>query len=543
MTVVEPNLIPASILNRFGAREFVLVSNEQLGDAVLGTKTFDPSSLEPVDGVDALPELRKREGVYSITCVLTRLDAAAIGEAADGFEKRAEIVAELTAVLERLTDVYVVYAVTHFNFRPLEEMTVFIGGDCYRTGKEIKDFESVLTRTKNLAYAMARKTVIVFPDIDALHGGKKGEWIVIDKTGKKIEGLSEDAIVALGTTIIPKGIRFLNRYKEMRAEAKGIAPSFPARNYMRPDTASPDVLSGKYWPLMCETWNRRGVDMSMVTCLPKAMGGPLVPSSHPTGYGVVATATKLVEHRFRDRDRSSIRFLLEGLGGVGQSTVEALIKERGVTPDRITAFDKSDVVCERMRNEYGIATSVATAESFYSGLKAGDTYDVWINNGEGDNTVPDQVQKLLDSGVRLFCGAANNFLKITDDENHPERLRRESLRRIFEAGGWAWPDEASSGGGWTLAVVDVLTRSKGEQSNTPEALRLILDTIIHRNERLVDAVIREVAANGGLTGEAVFNKVDHLIDERVQTTLSRTFSPAEIMAKADVTRWNLTEAE
>ena len=59
--------------------------------------------------------------------------------------------------------------------------------------------------------------------------------------------------------------------------------------------------------------------------------------------------------------------------------------------------------------------------------------------------------------ARVFAGGANNFLQVATEE--------ESRRAIFAAGGWAWPDAATSGGGWTLAVIDVLTRSQGRQAS------------------------------------------------------------------------------
>jgi hypothetical protein len=541
MSSLPINLIPAEILKRFNADQVVLVCNEDLGRSVLGSITFDPSKLEAVDGLESLADLRQREGVYSITSTIMRLTESMIDRAADGFDNRDEIASELERLLEGEKDVYVVYAVTHFNHRPLEELTVFVGGDCYRTGSEIKDLESVLSRIKHLAKAMIRKAVLVFPDIPALHGGKKGEWIIVDRAGKKIDSISEQAIVALGTLIIPLGIEFINRYKEQRAKEKGIYESFPVRNFMRPDTASPDVLSGKNWPTMCHVWARRGLALSFVTCLQKDLGGPIVSSAVPTGYGVVATAVKLLDYRFAQRDRKTIRFLLESLGGVGQATVEALIETKGISPGQITAFDKSAEACKIVNDKYGLDAKTVSRDDFYQGLKSGQNYDVWVNNGEGDNTRPEDVQKLLDCGVKLFCGGANNFLKVTDHEgNTDDVLRRQSLGNIFDAGAWAWPDEAASGGGWTLAVIDVLTRAKGEQSSTPEAAQQMLDIIISTNEKLVDDVVRDVTAHGVASGEAIWNRVNKIIDERVQSARSKEFRPDEILSMADVTRWRLT---
>jgi hypothetical protein len=528
---LEINQIPAEILGRFNASQIVLITNKDLGDKVKGTTTFDPYALQEIDGLEKLVELRKSEGVYSITTSIIVLNQNSIDEATEWFEHRFRIAAELDALLRHFQKVYVAYAVTHFNYKPMDELTVFIGGDCYRTGEEIKDLETVLSRTKDLAQAMIRKAVMIFPDIPTLHGGKKGEWIILDRDGKKIEGLSEEAIVALGTLIIPKGIKFLNDYKEKNAREKGIFESFPGRNVIRPDTASPDVLSGPNWKPMCQVWDKRGLDSSYITCLPENLSGPRVPSSYPTGYGVVATASKMVQYYFKDKELKDIHFLLEALGGVGQATVEGLLG-KGYRPENITAFDKSAEVCKRVADKYGINTLTMTHDEFYKRLDSTQQFNVWVNNGEGDNTLPEHIEKLLKSGVRIFCGAANNFLQQT--------RKKESLEKIFEAGAWAWPDEAASGGGWTLAVIDVLTRSKGEKSNSQEVRNQILETIISRNEKLVDDVIGKLISEGNATGEAIWKKVAQIINERVDNTLIKEFTPAEVAEQANVANWKLT---
>jgi glutamate dehydrogenase/leucine dehydrogenase len=545
MEPLEINQIPAEILSRFNTHQIVLITTEDLKDKVLGTTTFDPHALQEIEGLEKLVALRKSEGVYSITVSIIALDQSSIDEAATEFDNKSAIVDELNGLLKRFPKVYVAYAVTHFNHKPMDELTVFIGGDCYRTGAELKDLDTVLRRTKNLAKAMIRKAVVIFPDIPTLHGGKKGEWIILDGEGKKIEELSEAAIIALGTLIIPKGIKFLNDYKEKTAIEKGIFESFPERNVIRPDTASPDVLSGPNWKTMCEVWNKREKDLSYVTCLPGSLNGPLVPSSYPTGYGVVATALKLVNYYFQDRPQENMRFLLEALGGVGQATVEALLK-KGYLAKNITGFDRSAERCAIINREYGIETLPVTYQEFYRTLDESRQYDVWINNGEGDNTRPEYIDKLIKSGVKIFCGAANNFLKLTDKDHHNSEnssdrsLEKESLSKIFSAGGWAWPDEAASAGGWTLAVIDVLSRSKGEKSSSSHVREQILDTIISRNEKLVDDVVGKLIKEGQVSGEAIWHQVGQLINERVKNTLEREFSPEKIAERADVTGWKLT---
>jgi len=534
------NQIPAGLLRRFNSTQIVLITTADLGEKVLGATTLDPYDLHEIEGLQELTTLRRDEGVYSITLVILELTEDYVEQATIAFENRFRIIAELDALLRHYQQVFVAYTVTHFNYKPCDELTIFIGGDCYRTDNEIKDLQAILSRTRDLAQAMIRKAVMIFPDIPTLHGGKKGEWIVLDKDGKKIEGISEETIVALGTLIIPKGIKFLNDYKEISAIKKDIFVSFPEKNFIRPDTASPDVLSGPNWKTMCEVWAKRGLDLSYVTCLPEGLGGPRFPSSLPTGNGVVATAIKLVEYYFKGKRLQDIRFLLEAVGGVGQATVKGLL-DKGGKPENITAFDKSAEACKRVSDKYKINTLALTHDEFYRRLEASQRYDAWINNGEGDNTRPEYIDKLLQSGIKIFCGAANNFLKRTDNDNdpHDESLKQQSLQKIFDAGAWVWPDEAASGGGWTMAVLDVLTRSKGHESNTLTVGRQIFDTIVSRNERLVDDVVGGLAENGQATGEAIWKKVGQIIDERVKNTLIKDLSGREIFERADVRKWKL----
>jgi hypothetical protein len=527
---LDINGIPYGILSRLNANQIVLMTSEDLGPEVWGTTTFDPHTLGPIEGLTRLAELRENEGVHSITISIIQLNQHSIDGATEGLEHRFRIAAELDALLRQYGDVYIAYVVTHFNSKPMDEMTVFIGGDCYRTGVEIKDLETVLRRTKNLAQAMIRKAVMVFPDIPALHGGKKGEWIITDRDGNKIKGLSDEAIVALGTLIIPKGIVFLNDYKEKTAKVRKVMGSFPERKYIRSDTASPDVFSGANWKPICNVWHKRGLDLSYVTCLPENLQGPLVPSSYPTGYGVVATAIKLIQYYFQERQLQHIRFLLEALGGVGIATVEALL-ERGCKRENITSFDKSAEACKRAEDKYGIHTLSMTHDEVYRTLEAHKGYDVWINNGEGDNTTPEHIETLIGSGIRIFCGGANNFLE--------QATKDISLQKIFDAGCWAWPDEAASGGGWTLAVVDIMTRAKGERSNSVEVRDQILQTIVSRNERLVDEILGELVRNNRVSGLGIWRRVEEIIDERVKSTTSRNVDAADILAQCDVTKWQL----
>lgn len=521
------NDLPRHVLESLNATQAVLYCSEDTGGVVKASTSLRPADLHPLAGVEVLNDVRVSEGVYAVTLTLLKLDARLAEQATAQMDDRFTIMAELDALLHHVRDVYLAYAVTHFNHRPLEELTVFVGGDCYR--KDQPDLQAILTRTRHLSGAMLRKAVMVFPDIPTLHGGKKGEWIVLDAAGRKIDGLSETAIYALGTLVIPLGIGFLNDYKERRMREKGWLERFPERNYIRPDTASPDVLSGQYWPEMCRTWERRGLHLGYVTCLPDTLGGPLSSSARPTGYGIATTAVQLAERRFRGRPPHSLRYLVEALGNVSLNTLEALTQRFGVPGGNIVAFDPRAEVCKYARDKYHLDRTYALShDEFYSKLAGDGPFDVWINNGLGNNTKPGHVERLLGAGVRLFCGAANNFLEV--------RSRRESLDRIFDAGGWTWPDEAASGGGWTLAVVDLYLRCQGRLANERETEELILRTITTRNERLVLEVL-ETARASEPAGRAIWDAINGLIEQRVSRTLAAT--PADLVRSADVSGWTL----
>lgn len=544
---IDVNEIPRALLARLNARQAVLLTTDALGSQVLASSSLDPDELHPTSGFEALAERRALEQVYSITMVVLRIDSDLIEESTSFFENRYRIIAELDTLLTYRHEIYVAYVITHYNphQRPFGPLMVNIGGDCYRTGNAIKDLEAILSRTRDLAEAMSKKAVMIFPDLPALHGGKKGEWIILDRDGKKVEGLSEEAIIALGSAIIPKGIRFLNRTKEREAVRAGIFDAFPAKNFVKPDSGSPDVLSGIYWRgerkdkyiNMCDAWFRRGEDMSQFTCLPANLGGTQDPSSRPTGYGVATTAVELAKRYFEPLGRpvSSLSFLLEAAGGVGRTTVESLINRSGVPPENITVFDRQEAAARFVADKFLVKTMTLRHSDFYETRlpeesRQGRTYDVWINNGEGDNTRPQDVENLLAAGVRLFTGGANNFLQV--------RTEAASRDRIFAAGGWAWPDPATSGGGWTLAVIDILTRCQGKKANTDEIRDLTLEIITSRNRRLVEAALEDLPA--GVDGRTLWDKVDEIIASRVRRTLALEPTPQEIFEGADTTRWQLT---
>ncbi len=545
---IEINQIPYEAVRQFNANKAVILTRAGRDERVLVTTSLNPQDLHETTGdFNSLRECRKQEDVYSITMTILKLDNVLIGEATSYLQNRFRIISELDTLLRYEKDIYVVYVITHYNpaQKPLGPLTINIGGDCYRTGRAIKDLESILLRTRDLAEAMLKKAVMIFPDIPALHGGKKGEWIILDRQGRKIDGLSEEAVIALGSAIIPKGIGFLNRYKELQAKEQGICPAFPPQGYIKPDSGSPDVLSGVYWRgeqpnkyiNMCDAWDKRGEEMKQYTCLPPKLGGTRDSSARPTGYGVATTTHELARRYFGSRGRkpAELRFLLEAAGGVGQNTVEALIERHGIPAGNITVFDRSEEACTLVNEKFGVKTITLRHTDFYErrllrDLRRDIRYDVWINNGEGDNTQPIHVENLIKAGVKVFTGGANNYLKVETQD--------KSRALIFEAGGWAWPDPATSGGGWTLAVLDIMTRCQGERSDSDGTRQRILDIITTRNSKLVADVLDSLPADA--TGAAIWEKVDQLIESRFQHTLALELSPEEIFEQADTRRWQLT---
>lgn len=544
---IEINQIPHTILETLNARQAVLFSSAPLEDRVLVSTSLEPGEMQETKGLEALADCRRNESVHSITMTVLKVDRDLIEESTSHFENRYRIIAELHTLLEYQRDVYVVYVITHYNpaQKPFGPLTVNIGGDCHRTGSAIRDLQSILSRTRDLAEAMLKKAVMIFPDLPALHGGKKGEWIILDRRGRKIDGVSEQAIIALGSSIIPKGIRFLNRYKEQQAIREGIFQSFPTQNYIKPDSGSPDVLSGVYWRgerkdkyiNMCDAWHRRQVDLSQFTCLPANLGGTLDSSARPTGYGVATSTVELARRYFepRGRDLTQLKFLLEAAGGVGRNTVESLVQRYGVPPENITVFDRQEAAARMVAEKFLVNAITLPQSDFYDvrlpeDVRNGKRYDVWVNNGEGDNTKPNYVQSLLHSGVRLFTGGANNYLEVKTEE--------KSRARIFDAGGWAWPDPATSGGGWTLAVIGILTRSQGRKASTQKIRDLTLEIITSRNARLVNAVLEALPPE--VSGNDLWDKVNDVIEERVEKTLKVELTPKEILEGADTTQWKLT---
>jgi len=550
--VARLDRLPAAALDALEVSRALLHVNGDRPGAVAATTrrtedgAFDPEGLEslPDDRAEAsvLETWRREAGLHAVTTALFRIDDDLVAETVEALPETAIDPAGVRAVLERFRaahpDAVLAYVATHANRGPAGPLTVFIGGDCYRLDQP--SFAAVLMRTRLLAEAMLGKSVSIFPDLPALHGGKKGEWVVLDAAGRSLHELEEPAVAALATVAIPAGIGFLDRLKERQARAEGMLESSEefGTGMIMPDTGSPDVVSGAWWSHFFDTWAARGMDeraLRRFTCAPEAYRGPSVPSSVPTGYGVAAVADELARRFFGSDAPTRRRYLVEALGAVSRSVLEALIDRHGVPRDRIVAFDPHEPAVHAARERFGIEAVHAGHDDFYrhrlADLAGDGGFDVWINNGLGDNTSADHVAALVDAGVRVFCGGANNFLQVAEES--------ASFERIFAAGGIAWPDRVTSGGGWTLAVLDLVRRCRGRSASDPAWRDRILEVIASRNADLIHEVVERTGPIREAGGRAIWDEVNRVLAEREARARETRLAPAEARAAARVEDWPL----
>jgi hypothetical protein len=266
--VRDINALPSRLLEYFGSSHAMVFSGS---DAVLGPvvacTSFDPIDLIPVNELKVLDVERRLLGVNSILVCIIKVTEELTRNLGQVFDEFPTLTDEILGLLDSRDEVLSVYIVTYFNpdDRPCGSMTVSVGGDCY--GEDNVNFGGILARVSLLAKATASKPTINSPDIPASHVCKKGEWILLDAHGQAIREASEAVRVALASVVIKCGIEFLNRLnrERLRKEMGGAGYDFVN---MSPDSASPDSLSGKYWPNLCRAWHKMGLEMQAV-CMPE----------------------------------------------------------------------------------------------------------------------------------------------------------------------------------------------------------------------------------------------------------------------------------
>lgn len=431
--------------------------------------------------------------LFSITVLCSPLSSLNNNIQLDGLSS-----SEIEALLVQDPDALITYVITHKTGGG-NPLLVHVGGDCFRP--ERGELLSIMERTRDLATGMLRKASMIFPDIPALTGGKKGEFVIINpQTEQSVaDKLSEQTIFKLMSMVLPVGISFLNFIKGYNEQSQP--------NIMPPDSNSPDVFTGQLWNKFCSEWVIKGVNPKNITCLPAEFGGSGLSSSVPTAAGVTTTANELIK-QLLNNNISAKKFLLEGGGGVGSNAIKFLIEDFGVSPANITMVDISAMACDEAK-KLGVNAVQMEANKFYQSIPCEAKFDLWMNNGVGDTAGLSEILKLIQTGIKIFMGGANNLFKVDELD--------EVLDKINGSGAYAYPDWATSAGGWTYAVLDQFKKCGGIFHQ--DALLVIKQ----RNTKMVsDAVVnfsagtdlwRKVEANAK-------NVIDSCLDRHATLTNS-----------------------
>ena len=392
-----------------------------------------------------------------------------------------------------------VYVVAHKT--GIHPLLVSVGGDCYRLDRG--DLLSILNRVSDLAVGMLRKSALIFPHVPALTGGKKGEFGIIDENLNSIAHLfSDEAIYQLSSQILPVGINFLNEKK---------TTAFPeAKGMLRPDSLSPDVFTGARWREYTASWLGSGIDPWSITCLPNDAN--LSSSAIPTAFGVVATTATLCESLDHGCLQNQ-KLLIEGFGGVGYNVTKILLNDYHVTPDSITIVDPRPEACKEAA-DLGVNFLLGEGNEVYTSI-ADEHYDVWLNCGLGDQVGISQVESLLACGVKVFAGGANNLFRVSELE--------EVLKAISDQKAMAFPDFATSGGGWTMAVLGQVAKVVPGSLGETDPFQIISK----RNTQLVKETIQRYrpGMDGWKVAEDVMNVTINRVLNQHQNLILSDFDP------------------
>ncbi|MDP2692487.1 MAG: hypothetical protein Q8O88_02490 [bacterium] len=508
-TTLDPriNEVVGFILNLTDTGGFLLL--EEGSNPRIYSLSGDLLKKESFEELRPLQKFQQEHHIFRYLIVVEKITPTLINSATQGMKKSQQAIIELNTLLEQYPDASVCYAVSHASRGPLGSLTVKIGGDCYRNDQE--NLSQVINRITQLSIGMEQKSNGVFPDMPALHGGKKGEWLFVSREGNHIGRYNDEAKKAAGSYILPKGISFLNDYL-IRLAGFDVKPD----NILWPDSISPDVFSGEHWAELTELWQKRGVDLLQVTCLPAALGGVKHPSSNPTALGVATTTFLAIDKIFPKQELSVTKIIIEAAGGVTSYLLEYLDdKLAGKGLHNITVFDINENKIKRISEKFPEITAVVSDHNtFYSSIN-GESYDVWINNGVGNNTTPAHIEQLLHAGVRFFTGGANNSLE--------EKSEHESLILIENAGAYYMKDQFVSGGGWVLALIDIIERTVGQHKNASDELTFskICKNIIRANSEIFSQAFEVAAKTNTPLHQVVRNEIDRRVAESRKTIIAK----------------------
>lgn len=441
-------------------------------------------SIDNIEGEPLVQFIRTNE-LFSVTVVCSPVAYIHKSVRLDKTASR-----EIEVLLATHPDALITYVVTHKTGGG-NPLLVHVGGDCYRP--ERGALLSIMERTRDLATGMLRKASMIFPDIPALTGGKKGEFVIVNpNTEESVSGfLSDKTIFQLSCLVLPVGISFLNFIKGFNEQSQP--------NTLPPDSISPDVYTGQRWDKYCPEWIvKQGVSPKIITCLPAEFGGSGLSSSVPTAAGVTTTANELIK-QLLNNNISAKKFLLEGGGGVGKNAMKFLVEDFGVAPANITMVDISAAACEEAK-KIGVNAVQMEANKFYHSLTGEAEFDLWMNNGVGDTAGLLEVQKLLQTGIKIFMGGANNLFRVDELDG--------VLNEITMSDAYAYPDWATSAGGWTYAVLDQFKKCGGNFHQ--DALHVIKQ----RNTKMVNDAFTKFTAGADLWRKVEANAktvIDHCL--------------------------------
>lgn len=253
------------------------------------------------------------------------------------------------------------------------------------------------------------------------------------------------------------------------------------RSSLKPNSLSPDVFTGSRWPDFINFWLEHGVDPNDITCIPSKEN--TLSSSVPTAVGVIATTVAL-SNRLLSGTFASKRFLMEGHGGVGSNALHLLIDEHKVPAGNITVIDPNEEACLKAELTGVNAVCMDANKYYHLHLNSTNRFDIWLNNGVGDTVGMQEVIYLLNAGVKIFVGGANNLFLVADLEILLDLIARNKA--------FAFPDFACSGGGWTMAVLEQIRKATGKLSVNS------LDVIRDRNVKMVHDALEGFIAGGNL---------------------------------------------
>ncbi len=137
MSIPQNNSLPHDVLTALDSDHAILYCSAETDGIVQVTTSMMPAHLQPLASLCALDgqslnQTRQACQVDTITVTLLKLTENLIPQIGAGYPQEMQVEAELRDLLQKKRDVYVTYVITHYNSRPADELTVAVGGDCYR---------------------------------------------------------------------------------------------------------------------------------------------------------------------------------------------------------------------------------------------------------------------------------------------------------------------------------------------------------------------------------------------------------------------------